>query len=276
MTYDNGLLSETAIENIKESVRITKVKYIFYRPDNELQKKVFKYMLLNSGDMCGACDIGTKASIIKIAKQYKVPLILYGTSPLEEDSFLPDTIQDISRFKFILNKTKQFSREEIKTFLIFPNLNLFKLSIWKIMRIIGKEVRPLFYFNNPSDTEMGEIIKKELNWKDGNTKEYSKHFDCIAEPFTNYIRNKIYGYERRLCQYSNMIRRNEISREKAIELYNEDKINNKPENYNEILKMLGLNENSIAEILKNYPLKYENHTSKLDKLYILIMKLIRH
>jgi hypothetical protein len=275
MTYNNGFLSKTAIANINESVRITNVKHIFYKPDNELQRKVFKHMLLTSGDMCGACDIGTKASIIKIAKQYKVPLILYGTSPLEEDSFLPDTIQDTLRFKYILKKTKEFSKEEINNFLIFPNLNLFKLSLWKKLGLIGKEVRPLFYIENPTDLEMGEIIKKELNWKDENSKAYTKHFDCIAEPFTNYVRNKIYGYERRLCQYSNMIRRGEINRKNALTLYEKDSIDKKPENYQEILKLLNLQKSDIDIILKNHPLKYEKYTSKIDKLYSIIMRLIR-
>ena len=276
MTYDNGFLSKTAIDNINESIKITNVKHVFYKPDKKLQSKVFKHMLLNSGDICGACDIGTKASIIKVAKQYNVPLILYGTSPLEEDSFLPDTIQDISRFKYILNKTKEFTKDEINSFLIYPNLNFFKLSIWKRTNIIGKEIRPLFYITNPSDKEIGEIIKTKLNWKDNSSKEYTKHFDCIAEPFTNYIRNRIYGYERRLCQYSNMIRKNEITREKAKELYDNDNIDKLPDNYNEILQMLNLDSDDIDTILNNYPLKYEKYTSKMDKLFSFIMDKLKH
>ena len=272
MTYDNGLLSQTAIENINESIKITGVKHIFYKPNEKLQRKVFKYMLLHSGDMCGACDIGTKAATIKIAKEYKVPLILYGTSPLEEDSFLPDTIQDISRFKHILKQTKQFEKKEINSFLIYPHLSLFKLSVWKKLGIIGKEISPLFYIKNPSDSEMGKIIKKNLNWREESKKKYSKHFDCIAEPFTNYIRNKIYGYERRLCQYSNMIRKGEINRETAIKLYNEDKIDTLPENYKTILNMLELTEDDINIILNNHPLKYENYVSNIDKIYRLTIK----
>ena len=123
---------------------------------------------------------------------------------------------------------------------------------------------------------MGDIIKNELNWKEDNSKEYTKHFDCIAEPFTNYVRNKIYGYERRLCQYSNMIRRNEINREKALKLYESDNINEKPDNYKEILELLNLKEQDIDTILSNYSLKYEKYTSKADKLYVSIMKLIKN
>jgi len=274
MTYDNGFLSQPAIENIEKAVKISKVRHIWRRPDMDVLKKIYKYMLLLTGDICGACDIGTKANIIKVAEDLSVPIVLYGTSPLEEDSFVPDTIQDIRRFKYILNQTKEFTKKEINDFLIYPNLNNFKLSFYKWSGRFAKEVRPLFYIENPTDKEIGKIIENEFNWKDDN-REYSKHFDCVAEPLTNYIRNKIYGYERRICQFSNMIRNNEISREHAVMLYAQDNIDSLPKNYNEILNSLNLTENDMDTIIANRPLKYEKHISKMDLLYSKIMTLMK-
>jgi len=268
MTYDNGLLSDLAKKNIETCTKKLNVKHIYCKPDFDLQKKVFKNILLQSGDICGACDIATKANIIKVAREYKVPMILYGTSPLEEDSFVPDSIQDITRFKYILKQTKNFTKKEISDFLVYPNLNLFKLSFWKKTGKIGKEISPLFYIENPTDNEMGEIIKAELDWEDNDASEYSKHFDCIAEPLTNYIRNKIYGYERRVCQYSNMIRRDEISKDKAIEMYEADNIDEKPINFKDVLNVLDISEENLKDIEKIPALKYEKHTSKINRLFI--------
>ena len=273
MTYDNGFLSDLARENIRQAVSITKVKHIYSKSDPDLQKKIFRRMLLSSGDICGACDIATKAHIIKVAREYKVPMILYGTSPLEEDSFVPDSIQDISRFKYILNESKEFTKKEISDFLIYPKLNFFRLFFWKRTGILGKEISPLFYIDNPTDKEMGEIIKKELGWKDSKSSEYSKHFDCIAEPFTNYVRNKIYGYERRLCQYSNMIRRNEISKEKAVQMYRADNISVLPDNYEQVLKNLHLRKEDLNIIVSNPPLKYEKHTSVSNRIFERLMNI---
>ncbi|MFH2142387.1 MAG: hypothetical protein ABIJ97_08200, partial [Bacteroidota bacterium] len=123
MTYDNGLFNQIALDNIKRAIEITKVKHVFCKPDSEIQKKIYRLMFLRSGDICGACDIGTKANILKVAKDYFIPIILYGTSPLEEDSFVPDSIQDLSRFKHILKESKEFTGKEINDFLIYPNLN---------------------------------------------------------------------------------------------------------------------------------------------------------
>jgi len=273
MTYDNGLFNQIALDNIQSAIEITKVKHVFCKPDKEIQRKIYRNMFLLSGDICGACDIGTKANIFKVAKDYSIPLILFGTSPLENDSFLPDSIQDIARFKYILKKSNDLSRKEINDFLIYPNRNLFLFSFYKKIGKIAKEVSPLSFINNPTDKEMGDIITKEMNWKEDNSREYSKHFDCVAEPLTNYVRNKIYGYERRLCQYSNMIRRNEITREKALELYSIDDIASKPDNYQDVLSYLKITEEDLQMVTNIPPLKYEKNTSKINRFFTRLMKI---
>jgi len=275
MTYDNGFTSRLAIDNMKLAVEKMQVKHIVCKPDHDVLKRIYQNMLLRSGDICGACGIAIKASMFKVANDYKIPIILLGTSPLEEDSFLPDTTQDIVRFKYIMKEAGGITKKEMNDFLIYPNLNLFKLSLGKRTGSFPKEVCPLFYIKNPSDKEMGEIITKELDWKEDTSREYSKHFDCIAEPFTNYIRYHIYGYERRMCQYSTMVRRGEITRDKASDLYRSDKIMDKPANYQEILDMLDLDEKAMEGVLKIKPLKYERYVSKANKLYKKLMNLVK-
>ena len=275
MTFDNGFTSPLAVENMERAVEKMQVKHVVCKPDYDVLKRIYKNMLLRSGDLCGACGIAIKASMFKVAHDYGIPIILLGTSPLEEDSFLPDTTQDIVRFKHIMREAGGITKKEMNDFLIYPNLNLFKLSIGKRTGSFAKEVCPLFYIKNPSDKEMGEFITKELDWKEDTSREYSKHFDCIAEPFTNYVRHHIYGYERRICQYSTMVRRGEITREKASELYRTDHIMDKPANYQTILDMLNLTEKDMEDVLKVKPLKYERYVSKANKLFKKLMNFVR-
>lgn len=274
MTFDNGFVSQVAHDNMEKAINITGVKHIVCKPDTEALRKIYRNMLLLSGDFCGACGIPIKASMFKIARDYRIPIILLGTSPLEEDSFLPDTTQDIERFKYIMKEAGNLTKKEIRDFLIYPNLNYFKLSVYKRLGIFPKEVCPLFYIPNPSDKEMGEIISKELGWMEEGAREYTKHFDCIAEQFTNYVRHNIYGYERRICQYSTMVRRGEITREKAEALYHADHVGSKPGNYDEILSYLNITDDEMKEALSVVkPLKYEKYTSVANKLFAKLMKL---
>jgi N-acetyl sugar amidotransferase len=272
MTYDNGLFSQLALDNIDRAIKITGVNHIVCKPDFEIQKKVYKNMLRFTGDICGACDIATKANVIKVAQDHSIPITLYGSSPLENDSFVPDSIQDVARFKYIMNEANNLTRKQINDFLVFPNLNMFINSFYKKTGKFSKEVRPLFFIDNVSDKEMGEIIKRELGWQDETNREYSKHLDCIAEPLTNYIRNKIYGYERRKCQYSTMVRRDEITRNEAIRLFDADNMDKIPSNYSEVLEHLGLTNDDIDKAISCKPLFYEKHTSKMNRLFAYVKK----
>jgi Predicted ATPase of the PP-loop superfamily implicated in cell cycle control len=274
MTYDNGFVSQIAKDNMARAVEMMNVKHIVCKPEEDTLRKIYKEMLINSGDICGACGIAIRANMFKVASDYKIPMILLGTSPLEEDSFLPDTTLDISRFKYILKKSAGVTKKNVNNFLIYPKMNYFRLSIGKRTGKYAKEVRPLFYIENPSDKDMGEIIKRELGWQEDTMHEYSKHFDCIAEPFTNYVRHHIYGYERRVCQYSTMIRRGEITREKALAMYTADNILKKPPVYSTILGTLDVSDNDMEKVMKIKPLKYERHVSMANKLFFLLMKLI--
>lgn len=273
MTYDNGFVSTLAFENMAHAVEQLNVKHIVCTPNNVVLKKIYKNMLLRTGDICGACGIAMKASMYKVANDYNIPIILLGTSPLEEDSFLPETTQDVERFKYIMKEENCLSQKELNDFLIYPNINNFRLSLGKRIGKFPKEVLPLFYIKNPSDKLMGEIISRELGWKEDTSREYSKHFDCIAEPFTNYVRHHIYGYDRRVCQYSTMVRRGEITRKKAEELYNSDNVMNKVANYQEILSMLDIDEKDMESILRVKPLKYEKYVSKANILFAKLMKI---
>lgn len=274
MTYDNGLFSQLALDNISRAIQITGVKHVFCKPDFAVQKTIYQNMLRYTGDICGACDIATKANVLKVAQDYSIPIILYGTAPLEQDSFVPDSIQDITRFKHIMKLAGNLTKKQVNDFLIYPNLNMFRHSFFKKTGRYSKEVRPLFFIDDPTDKEMGEIIKRELGWQDEANREYSKHLDCIAEPLTNYIRNKIYGYERRKCQYSNMVRRNEITRDEATRLFLADRIDDKPSNYSQVLNHLDLTDSDISKAISYRPLSYENRTSRMNKLYGYLMKKI--
>ena len=72
-----------------------------------------------------------------------------------------------------------------------------------------------------------------------------------------------------------MVRRDEITREQAIKLYDADKIEEKPSNYDEVLKHLGLADDDINKAIAYRPLQYESHTSKINKLYGYMMKKIK-
>jgi len=186
--------------------------------------------------------------MLKISEAYKTPLILLGHTASEQNSFTSENIYDQDRLKAILKKDKKISNSMIDRFLIYPKLNFISSYLYTKMGRFGKKVNILYYLDNPSDKEIGEILKKEMDWKEPAESEYTRHFDCIAEPFTNFIREKRFGTSRRLPQLSNMIRSGEISKEEALKIILSDREMMQKANFEDVMEKLNLTESDIEEI----------------------------
>jgi hypothetical protein len=172
-----------------------------------------------------------------------------------------------------MKQSGMISRGDMNKFLVYPNLNYFTQSFLKRTGYFGRLIYPLFYIENPMDKEMGEIIHQELGWEDARASEYTKHFDCVAEPFTNYVRNQIYGYERRICQYSNMIRRGEITRDHALQMFKDDNLWQIPANVDPVMEYLDVTEEGLAGIFAYKPLTYEKYNSRMNRLFGMIKQI---
>ncbi|MCD4664389.1 MAG: 7-cyano-7-deazaguanine synthase [Bacteroidales bacterium] len=274
-TYDNGFFSELALKNINRAVQIAGVDHHFVKPSQALLKKVYRKTLIKSGEICGVCGIGIMNSMLKISEAYKIPLILLGHSPLENDSFTPEDIYDTVRLKHILNGSDDLTKEDIRRFLIYPRQNYFTNYYYTKTGRFGKKIDPLFYIENPTDSEMGDIIETEMDWEDSKSSGYTKHFDCLVEPFTNYIREHRFGYSRRIVQLSTMVRNNEISREQALSIHKKDNLQNNPANLEFVKKNLELSEQDIYNIINIKPLAYQDRVSKANVLFGKLKKIIK-
>lgn len=99
---------------------------------------------------------------------------------------------------------------------------------------------------------------------------------CTSEQvFEPFGEDQIYGYERRICQYNTMVRRGEISRDKALAMYEADRMSEKPANYQEALDLLGVNEKEMEQVMAIQPLKYEKYVSKANRWFMRLVKWIK-
>lgn len=241
-TFDNGFLSDTALRNIDCAINKADVDYIFYKPNWENMKTLYRAVLLYSGELCVVCGFGIQSSLLKISKDYNIPLVLVGTSQVEKECPPPENLYDQKRFEAILRD----ANVEVKNFL------------HKNPKV--KVIEPLSYID-PKEDEIKKILIEEMDWED-----CPKHSDCIAEPFSNFIREHRYGYSRRACYFSVMIRMGEMKRDEAIKKLNEENPSKEPRNIDSILKNLELSRKDLNDILKIEPFKYEKYCYKPKKI----------
>lgn len=274
-TYDNSFMSDIAKSNIESSIKKCGVDHIWIKQNKDYIHNLYRTSLLKSGEICGICGIGIERTMIKVSESYKVPLILVGHAPTEENSFTNENIYDQNRIKAILRDDNSHSQKEVNQFLIYPNLNFISSFLFTKIGRFGKKVNVLYYIDLPTDKEIAEILKKEMDWAEPNTSEYTRHFDCIAEPFSNYIREKRFGYSRRISQLSNMIRNGEISRQEAIKIHQQDLKKSKPDNFSQITSLLSIDENDIRNI-EQIPIGvYGNQQSIPNRIFAYTRKLVK-
>lgn len=273
-TYDNGFFSDLALENIKEAIKNAQCDFIFYHPEKKFLHKIYKETLMQSGEICGVCGIGITNSIQKASEDWNIPITLMGYSPVEVGSFPSENIYDYHRLKTILKTNNKFTNTEINRFLIYPKLDHIKNYIKTYFGKFGKKVSPLFYLPLITDKEMGNIIRSEMGWKDSDSTGYTRHFDCIAEPLTNYIREKRYGNSRRIFQLSNMIRNGEITRDEALSIYKNDKSHELPDNKDHVLEKLNMTNDDLIKGTEVEIGKWEWAISKRNKVFSKLRKIL--
>ena len=271
-TFHNGFFNEIALKNIEAALKKTNADHVMFRPSWESLKKQYRAGLINSGELCSTCGIGMGHGYLKLSADWRIPLILIGGSIMEANSATPEDIYDIKRYKAIVSDAKNIDRQELKRFLIYDSMNPYLKNFNIMTGKFGRLVNPLFYLPKKSEEEIGELLAKEMDWQDR-----GKHFDCIAELFTNFLRENRYGFSRRVCQYSNLIRMGEMSRDKALELIdkeNIDEVQRRPM----VLEKLEISEEEFEKLRIVPTLKYQKdcYNPKVQKLVkSLIRKKVR-
>ncbi len=266
-TYDNGFVSDFAKKNIESSVRTCNVDHIWVKHDELMIDELYRTALVQSGEICGVCGVGIERSMLKVSEAWRTPIILLGHSATEENSFTSENIYDQNRLKAIFRTNPNISQKFVKRFLVYPDLDFIRSYLYTKAGRFGRKVNILYYIETPSDKEIGEILKREMNWTEPQLSKYTRHFDCIAEPFTNYVREQRLKSSRRLPQLCNMIRNNEMTREEALQIIRNDKENIQPVNYSGIMTRLNLDEKDMHDIA-NIPLNvFRNKTSFSNKVF---------
>lgn len=264
-TYNNGFLAQAALRNINITVKNAEVDHILFNPSWDLLKKIYKISVIKSGELCSPCGIGIANGCLKIAADWNIPLILFGNSPVERGSYTPEMIYDIPRFKKILYNSEELTKNEIERFLIHLNYNpIYSIILNKLGFYSSRDIiNPLDYIDRKSEAEIGQIINKELGWEDVGGNEYTKHFDCIAEPFSNFLREKRYGYSRRMCHLSNLIRMGQIDRHFAEEILKTEKEQYEPQSCLSVLDKLGLSKEDLEKAIAAKTFQYSSFSTKL-------------
>ena len=232
--------------------------------------------LKRKGDFCWHCHTGIYAYPMQIAVKYNIPLIIWGESLAEYQSWYNYATQeevDEERFNKCMNLG--ITAQDMIGMLNDPKITMREMepfaypSLKELKRIKYKSICLGSYM--PWDTwTQSKLIQKELEWEpdlvEGVPPAYNiDKTECILVGVRDYLKFIKRGFGRTAHLTSIDIRNKRLTREKAIELVNKYD-GKRPSALDVFLKMLDITEDEFNEIVAKHVISpYEHNFSKIEK-----------
>ena len=218
---DNDFETEQARINLKSITDKLNVDLVVTKTESNLAKKIVREkMEMNApfgldlvlAQTCEACEYGFESAAHNVAKREGVKVILWGDSQNESTkpyhslvgSKMPSKIEKllspgvINRIKYhyLFSRLKKECGPKHHSGII--PLHLYDYIEWDRRKIVS-------------------TIENELGWSKPKGGVTTWRTDCELVPFVSFLYQKYYGVSKLELGFSNMIRDNKMSREKAME-----------------------------------------------------------
>jgi hypothetical protein len=259
VTYKSPFLSEQAKINVENAIKILNVDHLYWEyPENShlnTTKKHFKIWLKKPSSLmipfvCAHCK-SWNFQFYKIARKYKLPLIIFGSNPLETASFKKAGFGGARAYGKVSNMPNLLSKS-LK--LLYDNPSYLTANWGMVlkmylgashstpfMRLKNKNITAIriFDFLRWNEEEVESAISDNLGWKKSPEVASSWRFDCRLDYIRRLMYHSLHGVTELRDLFSKMIREGILTREEALgRLAKEEKI--PKEVINEVLNSVDL------------------------------------
>lgn len=263
VTWDNGLLSEYAKENIKTVVDTLGVDHSYYRVSEPVLKKLYRLFFLKTGMFCPVCMRGIGAATTAMAEAFNIPLVVNGTCLRHEEYVSPKFFNTgpIGFFKEVLKDSNDKSKFRNFTYngSLLRQLSYYFFWWSKIQRVYFYAAINLPDYIDWNYDHIVKNLQSEAKWRTSNPDK--EHEDCIASPLVAYMRQiKFPALKPELLRYSKFVTSGIMSRDEAKEKIERSEKENKHElhNFKDVIDRIGISEKEFYQITSD-PLRHERY-----------------
>ena len=238
--YDNTWNTAISTQNIKKLVTKLDIDLVTYVIDNEEQDNIL--LSFFKAGICGldaATDLALAEVMYRYANKYKIKYLFEG------HSFAAEGVSPISNSytdgQFIKSVVKEYSNKPLIT---YPLMTFFRFLRWTTISRI-KKIRPLWYINYDKESAR-DLLESQYGWT-----YYGGHHleNRIAAFDHSYLMPTKFKVDQRNNSLSAAVRSGKMTREEALEAYNEPPVLEKGLlDYTK--KRLGLSQNEFEDIMK--------------------------
>ena len=209
VTFDNGLMTEKAWNNIRATVEALSLEHLIMETDRERMMAIYRHFLVNAGEFCAPCNVGIRAAWYRSAGERGIKLVVSGQSSRTEANS-PHEFFSCSPGYFRNVASGFMSREEQRAFMYYGS---------QLTRAAWHFSQRFFYLALPDympwpEADFIPIIEKELNWQ-GSVGE--QHTDCSMSDPKEYLKLKKFGVTEFAAKLSSLVRDGQLDRNAALE-----------------------------------------------------------
>ena len=267
--FNNGFGNPVAGENMIKAAKKLDVELRTITSDwRESKDLKIAFLKASTIDVDEAADIGIAAALYSVAAKENIKYILIG------QSFRTEGISPLSwnylDGKYMKAVHKQFGTIPLRKWKPTDpgfNLDIKEMVYYTIWR--GIKTIPILYYVNYIRKDAEEVIKRELEW------EYpgAHYFDDLYQSLMSYIYRQKFKFDRRVHNYSALVRCGQMTREEALESVKKIYVIEDPKVISLCIKRIGLTQEEFDGYMK-LPIKsfrdYPNNYSLIKKAKILI------
>lgn len=243
--FDNGWNSDIAVKNIKNACSKLNVDLYTYVVEwEEFKNLQISFLKASTPDAEIPTDVGIHSILIKTAAKEGVKYVFNGHS-FRTEGLMPIgwTYMD---GKYINYVQKKFGSKKLKT---FPNFKIRDVLYYNI--ILGIKVIPILNYFKYEKENVKPFLENNLGWQDYG----GHHHESVYTKFyQSYLLPKKFNIDKRIVDYSAMIREGIIDKETAMKELERNPHHVKNEIIDYTIRKLGLTKEEFNNIM-NLPVK---------------------
>jgi hypothetical protein len=255
-TFVNGFQSEIARQNIAAAVEASGADHFAYAPSRDLMMRLYRHFTEHTGMFCPVCMRGITAGTFFVSSQFRIPLVLSGSSERTEERAAPEFFQDgqLSYFKNVL-RAHPFP-EDVRALLYDRTLTekawraLFLLSRGKIA--LGRMDLYLPDYLEWNYARIYQTITTKMGWRA--LPDRDEHVDCFADPIVHHFVREIRVPELTpsTLRCSAVVRVGQMTRPEALEVVERERRDRaRPKDAQRFLDSLGMSEQEFVGHMKD-------------------------
>jgi N-acetyl sugar amidotransferase len=257
--FNDGFGNPVAGENMVKACRKMGVELRTITSDwRESKDLKIAFLKASTPDMEEGTDIGIATALYGVATKENIKYILIG------QSFRTEGIAPLS-WNYLDGK---YLKAVHKLYGTYPlrkwspadpgfNLDLKEMTYYCVVK--GIKTFPILYYADYVRKNVDELLIRELDWKNPG----AHYFDDLYQSIMSYVNRVKFNIDRRLFNYSALVRSGQMTRHEALERVKEVYVIEDPKVMNLCIKRLGITQEEFEEIMKlpaktfrNYPNNY--------------------